>query len=473
MKIVKSESKSKNASLALWYQGSLNETYINEAQKAFIEQKIEAKKEFISLDNLSNFTFIINLKTDDKTESQILEQARKLGAQAFEKMNAEEQTHLFVEAKGACNPLVLAFIEGVSLASYSFTKYHTDKKRNKSYLEEIAVNADLTDADLQELENLYHAVAFSRDLVNEPLSFLTAEQLGEEIKKSSKAYGFTAEVLGKKQIEALKMGGLLAVNSGSFDPPTFSILEWKPENPRNKKPFVIVGKGVVFDTGGLSLKPTAGSMDEMKSDMAGAAAVVGAMQAVASNKLDIHLIALVPATDNRPGNRAYAPQDIINMYDGTKVEVLNTDAEGRMILADALSYAKKFDPELVIDLATLTGAAHAAIGPYGIVSMGNAEDHYKNQLAQAGNVVYERLVEFPFWEEYDELIKSDIADIKNYGDIFLPCSVGGISFKNSFAAPVCLINYIAAAIAQMDYSRAVGTLKEVEDFLNKGYYLGL
>ena len=210
------------------------------------------------------------------------------------------------------------------------------------------------------------------------------------------------------------MGGLLAVNKGSQDPPTFNILEYKAKNAKNKKPLILVGKGVVYDTGGLSLKPTPNSMDTMKCDMAGAAAVAGAMYAVAKAKLPVHVIGLIPATDNRPGEKAYTPGDVITMYSGLTVEVLNTDAEGRMILGDALSYAKKFNPELVIDLATLTGAAVAAIGTFGSVVMGTGENKM-DKLKQSGDHVFERLAEFPFWEEYDELIKSDIAEIKNIG----------------------------------------------------------
>jgi leucyl aminopeptidase len=231
------------------------------------------------------------------------------------------------------------------------------------------------------------------------------------MRKMGKNAGFKVEVLNKSQIEALKMGGLLAVNMGSQIPPTFTIMEYKPAKARNKKPVVLVGKGVVYDTGGLSLKPTPNSMDTMKCDMAGAAAVSCAMYAIAKAELNVHIIALVPATDNRPGENAYTPGDVIKMYDGQTVEVLNTDAEGRMILGDALAYAKKYKPELVMDFATLTGAAAAAIGSYGIVCMGTASAKLKN----AGNNVHERLVEFPFWEDYAKLIKSDIADMKNIG----------------------------------------------------------
>jgi leucyl aminopeptidase len=196
------------------------------------------------------------------------------------------------------------------------------------------------------------------------------------------------------------MGGLLAVNQGSIDEPTFSILEWKPKNAKNKKPIILVGKGVVYDTGGLSLKP------------------IGAMHAIANNKLDQHVIGLIPATDNRPSGNAYAPGDVVTMFDKTTVEVLNTDAEGRMILADALSYAKKYKPELVIDLATLTGSAANTIGYFGIVSMQQKAINEHNNLAKSGHITHERLAEMPFWKDYDNLIKSDVADIKNLGGKF-------------------------------------------------------
>jgi leucyl aminopeptidase len=192
-------------------------------------------------------------------------------------------------------------------------------------------------------------------------------------------------------------------------------MEYKPKSHKNKKPFVLVGKGVVYDTGGLSLKPTPNSMDSMKCDMAGAAAVGAAMYAIAKAKLNVHVIGLVPATDNRPGFNAFAPGDIIHMMDGSTVEMLNSDAEGRMILGDALHFAKRYKPEMTIDIATLTGAAVAAIGMSGIVSMGTASKRYTDKLKASGNNVFERLAEFPFWDDYNDLLKSDIADQKNLG----------------------------------------------------------
>jgi leucyl aminopeptidase len=229
-----------------------------------------------------------------------------------------------------------------------------------------------------------------------------------------KECGAKVEVMNKKKIEALKMGGLLAVNQASQEPPTFTVMEWKPAGTVNKKPFIFVGKGVVYDSGGMNLKP-GDSMATMKDDMSGAAAVACAIYAIAKAKLPVHVIGLMPATDNKIGPKAIMPGDIISMHNGKTVEVFNTDAEGRLILADALSYASKYKPELVIDLATLTGAAVRAIGKFGMVAMQVKAEKEFEQLSLSGWNVYERLVEFPAWEEYGELLKSDIADLKNLG----------------------------------------------------------
>jgi leucyl aminopeptidase len=252
-------------------------------------------------------------------------------------------------------------------------------------------------------------------MVNEPVSFMDAPQLAKEIKQKGKEHDYKVEVLGKSKIESLKMGGLLAVNKGSEIPPTFTIIEYKPKKPKNKKPIVLVGKGVVYDTGGLSLKPTAHSMDLMKSDMGGAAMMAATIDALAKNKIPVHVIGLIPATDNRPGKTAYAPGDVIKMFDGTTIEVLNTDAEGRMILADALAYANKYKPELIIDAATLTGAAVRALGTKTSISMGNAKDIYFRKLYESGQETHDRVFRFPFWDEWKSELKSDIADMKNLG----------------------------------------------------------
>lgn len=308
-----------------------------------------------------------------------------------------------------------AIAESIYLSNYQFLNYKSKKDRN-TLAEAGIVTGNKADASrVTRAAKIARAVELARDMVNEPVITLTAKALGQRAEQLAKEYGFKAEVFNKKQIQTLKMGGLLAVNSGSIDPPTFTILEWKPKKASNDKPVVLVGKGVVYDTGGLSLKPTLNSMDAMKSDMAGAAAVIGTFCALAALDVPVHVIGLIPATDNRPGENAYTPGDVITMFDGSTVEVLNTDAEGRMILADALAYAKKYKPELVIDLATLTGAQIIALGFQACAMMGTATEETKHALRAAGQRTYERAVELPLWEEYKEQLKSDIADMKNIG----------------------------------------------------------
>jgi len=335
---------------------------------------------------------------------------------------------------------VLFLAEGLALANYQFNRFFSKPKNNK--LESILVQEDIDDDKINELNNTIKSVYWTRNVVNTPVNNLNATQLSEEIVRLGNEAGFSVQVLEKTQIESLKMGGLLAVNKGSIDPPTFTIAEYKPKKVKNKKPIVLVGKGVVYDTGGLSLKPTPGSMDTMKSDMAGAAAVAGALFLAALQKLPLHIIALIPATDNRPGGNAYTPGDVITMFDGTTVEVLNTDAEGRMILADALSYAGKYDPEIVIDAATLTGAAVRAIGTEASIIMGNAKDSYFDSLEKAGFDTWERVVRFPFWDDYKEHMKSKIADLKNIGT-----SNAGMISAGKFLEHFCKSPYIHMDVA--------------------------
>jgi leucyl aminopeptidase len=346
-------------------------------------------------------------------ELENIRKAGNLAAQIIKKLKIESIT-IVSNKRSAEQDLALA--EGLILSTYSFDKYKTNQKELFKGLKSVAFyQSKVTKEDISELSNIVKATFIARNLVNEPVNYLTAEKIAEEFVHLGKEAKFAVEILNKNKIKSLKMGGLLSVNLGSPNPPTFSIMEYKPKNAINKKPIVLVGKGVVYDTGGLSLKPTPGSMDSMKCDMAGAATVGAAIYAIALSKLPVYVVALVPATDNRPGGNAYTPGDVITMYSGKTVEVLNTDAEGRLILADALHYAKKYKPELVMDFATLTGAAARAIGKEGIVYMGTASDKYKHLATEAGNSVHERLVEFPIWEEYASQIKSDIADLKNLG----------------------------------------------------------
>ncbi len=355
------------------------------------------------------FTVYCKVKHESVSQRQ-MEAYRRAGSAILPALKAFAQDSLFAQTPGS--DLSEALAEGLALSNYSFDNY---KSKKSTYLLNYVGAHGLNDERANELTWMVAGNLLARDLVNEPLIKLTAPLFSDMVVNLGKHVGFTVEVLNKANIESLRMGGLLGVNKGSIDPPTFTIMEHKPENPRNDKPLILVGKGVMYDTGGLSLKPTAGSMDSMKSDMAGAAAVVGAVTSMAGMKSDVWVIGLVPATDNRPGGNAITPGDVLHMYDGTTVEVLNTDAEGRLILADALAFAKKYNPDLVIDLATLTGAAVIAAGRHAICAMGTLDDQDYMLMEMAGHDMHERLVRLPLWPEYDEMIKSNVADLKNIG----------------------------------------------------------
>jgi leucyl aminopeptidase len=387
----------------------------NSNEVDYIKKRIEKKDTQVVI-NRYDQSIYIQIIDRNKTDYKVLEESRKLASKLHSLINANQTQNIAIVDVEKNDDVVLAYSEGLALTNYQFIKYFKDADEKKSVLSNIElVSLTLDLVKLEQFNIMVDAIYRTRDLINEPPNVLTAPVLADEIRKLGKEASFKVEVFEKEKIEALKMGGLLAVNQGSTEPPRFSILEWKPANATNSKPLVLIGKGIVYDSGGLSLKPTRDSMDYMKTDMSGAAAVAGAFYAVAKSKLPVWIIGLVPSTDNRIDANAYAPGDVITMMSGDTVEMLNADAEGRMILADALSFAKQYDPEVVITIATLTGAAAAAIGPYGIVAMHNETGKYFGKVVESGNQVYERIVEFPFWDEYAELIKSDIADLQNVG----------------------------------------------------------
>jgi leucyl aminopeptidase len=394
---------------------NLNSFDLTDAEKNYILDALH-KKIFTIPVNKYGYWYIFQFP-EEKSSVYALNEALRNAAHRIHKLLAKEKiTNIQVLDAGHDAGATYALLEGLMLSDYQFLKYFNNKTEKVFRINSITlVSERLVQKDADEISHIAEAVYTARDMINEPASFLTATQLANEIEELGKKSGFKTEVFDKAQIEAHKMGGILAVNKGSSEPPTFTVMTWKPENAVNEKPYVLIGKGIVYDSGGLSLKPTPDSMDYMKSDMAGAAAVAGTMYALASSQIPVYVIALAPSTDNRLDALSYSPGDVITMHNGTTVEVLNTDAEGRLVLADALSYATRFDPELVITIATLTGSAHRAIGELGMAGMGNAANSVFNQLEETGWQVYERIARLPFWEEYAEMIKSDIADLKNIG----------------------------------------------------------
>lgn len=400
-------TKAKNTVYVVKSKTDLKGLKLSKGDTTFLASKIEKSSYgFIIKDGI----YTIVCKTNDLKKAENKEALRLKGFDIFELLKNECSS---VQIEGNNAEAIYLIMEGMALSSYQFIKYFKDKKEKTAKLKTVFTTNK--SVDVNKANTIADATNWAKELVNEPLSYLTAEKLSEDVKAKCEKVGISVEIFKKAKITSLKMGGLLAVNKGSIDPPTFTILEWKPKNVKNKKPIVLVGKGIVYDTGGLSLKPTANSMDFMKSDMGGAAAMAGTIYAAAKLKLPLHIITLIPATDNRPSGNAYAPGDVITMMDGTTVEVLNTDAEGRMVLADALAYAKKYKPELVLDAATLTGAAVAAIGTKASIAMGNAKDKEIKLLEKSGFETWDRVALFPFWDDYKELLKSPIADLKNLG----------------------------------------------------------
>lgn len=407
-----SASGSKNSSTRIYLfseSEQLQNLQLSAAEERYCLKEIEQEQDIIPLQRLPQSLYLVRLSAKE-TPALTAEAIRRQGNRLCAKLHTEVVEVDDLTGRGHH----LALAEGLALGSYHFNRHKTKERNKAPQLEEIYLKeADKT--DIAQINAVLEGVYLARDLVNEPLNHLNAEQLAQAAAQAGKKFGFKTEILNKSKLEALKMGGILSVNLGSQDPPTFTIAEYKPEKPLNDKPIILVGKGVVYDTGGMSLKPTAGSMDSMKCDMSGAAAVIGSLSAVAAAQLPVHVIGLIPATDNRPGENAYVPGDIITMYNGTTVEVLNTDAEGRLLLADALAYAKQYDPQLVVDLATLTGSAMIAVGKQGVVAMGTASDEDFDHLAKAGHAAHERIAPLPFWEEYNDLLKSPVADVKNIG----------------------------------------------------------
>ena len=307
------------------------------------------------------------------------------------------------------------FVEGIIFGNYSFDKYKADRKKpvplsvffyadNQKKLN-VAISLALT---------LMEGVNFTKDLQNEPGLVITPDVLSKRIRNTLPAYGVKVTVFNETEIKKRKMGGLIAVGMGSVNPPRFIIMEYQsPVKNKKVKTVALVGKGVTFDSGGISIKP-ASNMGEMKADMSGAAVVAGTILAAAKAELPINIVGIIPSAENMPSGSSMRPGDIIITASGKSIEVDNTDAEGRMILADALNYASKRKPDVIIDLATLTGACVVALGEF-VAGLFTRNEKLADILYRKGMKTYDRLWRMPMWDDYNELIKSDVADVKNVG----------------------------------------------------------
>lgn len=444
---------------------------LTKTENEYAKRCMADREELILINSYYKLSIIIQEKEFNEPHRKY-EELRRLASRVKEILKEHKKKEIVISSDHDMNS-VLAFTEGLILSCYEFNKYRKkeDKNNYQIYPNEIFLYGGIKANELKWLNAVNRGVYFARDLVNEPNNYLNANDFASIVKQYASNAGVEVEVYGKKKIEALRMGGILAVNQGSMDPPSFSILEWPPPEPANSKPVILVGKGVMFDTGGINLKPTS-YIEEMKSDMAGGAVVAAVIAAIAEAGINMHVVGLIPATDNRPGRSAFVPGDIITMFNGIRVEIINTDAEGRLILADALSFAANYDPGLVISVATLTGSAENAFGNQAIATMGNADRKFFNLLQESGNNVYERLAEMPFFEEYGEMIKSDIATLKNLGEKKAGAITAGKFLEHFTDYPFIHLDIAGCAISQKDehYRPKGGTgtcVRLLADFLRR------
>jgi leucyl aminopeptidase len=364
---------------------------------------------------------VVGLGEQEKLNSQAIRRASAVAARHLQNTGIQQAAMALNWKKNgiAAARGVQAEVEGALLGPYAFKKYQNSNVngngRGITTFLLLATNANDTmlDQAIRRGIALAEATNFARDLVNEPPNVLTPGELANRANAMAKHFGLESEVLDRPQMQALGMGGLLAVAQGSAEPPKFIILRYRGTPQDEEKGIALVGKGITFDTGGVSLK-TAEQMLHMKSDMAGAAAVIGTMQAITSLKPTINVTALIPAAENMPGGSAYRPGDILRIMNGKTVEIVNTDAEGRLVLADALSYAAAEGLSPIIDVATLTGGIVTALGSVMSGIFCN-DTGLSNEIIAAGQAAGEKFWPMPLDEEYAEQIQSEVADIKQSG----------------------------------------------------------
>lgn len=338
---------------------------------------------------------------------------RQTGAQTFTAPVIGTDT-----VKAPASDLAQAMVEGAILGGYRFTHYRSENEDQSKDVRTMTLLANRANqvsglrTGVQRGEASANATWFARDLCNHPANVMTPSRVVQEAQNIAEELSVKLTVLEREDQQELGMGGMLGVSRGSQEPPKFIVLEYS-RGKKKDRPIVLVGKTITFDSGGISLKPSE-NMEQMKADMTGGAEVLGAVRAAAQLRLPINVVGILPATENMPGGRATKPGDILRMLNGKTVEVQNTDAEGRLILADGLAYAARFNPRCIVDIATLTGACIVALGQFAIGMMGN-DDALKAGMKRAGEQAGERVWEMPLWEEYFEQLKSDVADMRNIG----------------------------------------------------------
>jgi leucyl aminopeptidase len=339
-------------------------------------------------------------------------------ASALRELGTKDAAMFLADAKVGARPLswnVRHVVLGVREAFYRFDELKTQKKSAPPSLQHVVIpispKRELQDA-LKEAQATAEGAALARNLGNLPPNICTPAYLADQAKKLAREFKLAVEVLERRDMERLGMGAFLAVARASHQPPKLIVLRYSGAG-KTKKPLALVGKGITFDTGGISLKPAA-EMDEMKYDMSGTASVLGTIRALADMRAPVNVVGVIPATENMPGGAASRPGDVVTSMSGQTVEILNTDAEGRLILCDALTYAARYQPEAVIDVATLTGACVIALGHVATGLFAN-DQHLADQIREAADDAWDRVWQMPLWEDYQEQLRSNFADFANIG----------------------------------------------------------
>ncbi|MCS7115892.1 MAG: leucyl aminopeptidase [Nitrososphaerales archaeon] len=426
----------------LFEKEGLSETikFIDRALDGLITRLIEAQ-EFQGRLNQTNLihtmgklkikrVLMVGLGEKKEFNLEVVRIASGKVAQIVRELGLESYAQLFLEGtEFDADIIAQSVLEGSELALYRFDQYKTEKDERAKLVKKLIIytpNEGLVPKIYEGVKVggiIVEGVKLARDLANMPSNIGTPTFLAEKAIEVAKDCGLKCQILEREDMERLGMGGILNVSRGSDQPPKFIILEYNPLNDR-VSPIVLIGKAITFDSGGISIKPSE-RMDEMKYDKSGGSAVIAIMQTVAKLKLPLRVIGIIPATENLPSGKAYKPGDIIKIYGGKTVEVINTDAEGRLILADAISYATQYKPEAIIDLATLTGACVIALGTLTCGMMGN-DQRLKKGLMEAAKLSGEMVWELPLWKEYGEFIKSEVADMKNVGGRAAGAIIGAI-----------------------------------------------
>ena len=390
----------------------------------------------------------------EKFDSAVL---RKISGSALRYLKSRG-VHNFafaVREANATEDAAQAVVEGAIAADFESDKYKTDKKNDKSI--ETVLLAGYSEAERAAGEKgltrgriIAESQNFARDLINEPANKLTPKILAEKAEAMAKQAGLAVEILDEKKIADLKMGALLSVAQGGPEPPRMIVITYTPANPKPGAPVIgLVGKAVTFDTGGISIKPSEG-MEKMKYDMAGGATMIGVMRALAALKPNVKVICVVPSTENMPGGKAQKPGDIQTAMSGKTIEVLNTDAEGRLILADGVHYAKQLGATHLVDAATLTGAIVVALASINVGVFGGTDQAWTDKVLASAKAAGEKMWQMPMDDEYREFIKGTVADIQNIGSGKGGGSITGAWFIREFAGDTPWVHLDIAGTAWND-----------------------